>query len=44
MTKLDEKWAFTRETVGTDGLSIVMPLYHLADEAARNLNEVADLF
>ena len=44
MTKLDEKWALTKETVGTDGLSIVMPLYHLADEAAENLRIVADLF
>ena len=44
MTKTDEKWALTKETVGADGLSVVMPLYHLADEAAKNLNEVADLF
>ena len=44
MTKLDEKWALTKETVGNGGLSVVMPLYHLADEAAKNLNEVADLF
>ena len=44
MTKLDEKWALTKETVGDGGLSVVMPLYHLADEAAKNLNEVADLF
>ena len=44
MTKLDEKWAFTKEAVGNDGLSIVMPLYHLADEAAKNLREVAELF
>ena len=44
MTKLDEKWALTKETVGDGGLSVVMPLYRLADEAAKNLNEVADLF
>ena len=44
MTKLDEKWALTKETIGDGGLSVVMPLYHLADEAAKNLNEVADLF
>ena len=44
MTKLDEKWVFTKETVGSGRLSIVMPLYHLADEAARNLREVAELF
>ena len=44
MTKLDEKWVLTKETVGEGGISVVMPLYHLADEAAKNLNEVADLF
>ena len=44
MTKLDEKWSFTKEAVGADGLSVVMPLYHLADEAAKNLREVAELF
>jgi len=44
MTKLDEKWVLTRETVGDAGLSIVMPLYHLAAEAAGNIREVANLF
>ena len=44
MTKIDEKWALTRETVGDDRLSIVMPLYKLADEAESNLFEVAELF
>lgn len=44
MTKLDEKWALTKETVGDGRLSVVMPLYRLADEAAKNLNEVAELF
>ena len=44
MTKIDEKWALTRETVGEDGLSIVMPLYKLVDEAKANLVEVAELF
>ena len=44
MTKLDEKWAFTRETVGSGRLSIVMPLYKLVAEAGKNLREVADLF
>ncbi len=44
MTKLDEKWELTRETVGNDGLSVVMPLYHLAAEAADNLREAAGLF
>ena len=44
MTKLDEKWALTRETVGADRLSIVMPLYKLAATAEGNLKTVADLF
>ena len=44
MTKIEEKWVQTRETVGNDRLSIVMPLYHLAAEADSNLREVADLF
>ena len=44
MTSIDEKWALTKETVGSDGLSIVMPLYQLADEAAENLRVVAELF
>ena len=44
MTKLDEKWALTKETVGDGGLSVVMPLYHLADEAAKNLRTVAEIF
>lgn len=44
MTKLDEKWQFTKETVGNGGLSIVMPFYRLAADAAKNLREVADLF
>ena len=44
MSKLDEKWTFTKETVGSDRLSIVMPLYKLAQETASNLREVADLF
>lgn len=44
MTKLEEKWALTRETVGEDRLSVIMPLYRLADSAAGNLREVADLF
>lgn len=44
MTKLAEKWNLTRETVGTDRLSIVMPFFRLADSVAGNLHEVADLF
>ena len=44
MTNVDEKWALTKEAVGTDGLSVVMPLYHLAETAAENLRTVAELF
>ena len=44
MTKIEEKWVLTRETVGTDRLSVVMPLYHLASETEANLRTVGDLF
>lgn len=44
VTKIEEKWALTRETVGSDRLSIVMPLYKLASEAESNLLSVAELF
>lgn len=44
MTKLEEKWQLTRETVGTDRLSVVMPFFRLAQSVAGNLHEVADLF
>ena len=44
MTKIEEKWALTRETVGEDRLSVVMPLYKLAAETRGNLIAVAELF
>ena len=44
MIRNEEKWALTRETIGDDRLSVVMPLYHLAGETEHNLVEVADLF
>jgi len=44
MTKLEEKWQQTKEAVGEDVLSIVMPLYKLAGETEQNLVEVAELF
>ncbi len=44
MTKREEKWALTRETVGDGRLSVVMPLYRLAAETESNLREVANLF
>ena len=44
MSKAEDKWALTRETIGSDKLSVVMPLYRLAAEAEANLKSVADLF
>ena len=44
MTTIEAKWALTRDAVGSGRLSVIMPLYHLAAEAAHNLNEVAELF
>ena len=44
MSKAEDKWSLTRETIGSDKLSIVMPLYRLAAEAEANLKSVADLF
>lgn len=44
MTRNDERWSLTRETVGDGRLSVIMPLYKLAAEAEGNLKQVADLF
>lgn len=44
MSETDEKWSRVRETVGNGRLSIVMPLYKLVGEAAKNLQSVAELF
>ena len=44
MAQLDEKWELTRKAVGSDRLSVIMPLYRLAASAAANLQQVADLF
>ena len=44
MIKLEEKWALTRETVGNGRLSIVMPVYNLADTIVANLKETSELF
>ena len=44
MTKTEERWALTRETVGDGRLSVIMPLYKLAAETESNLRHVADLF
>ena len=44
MTKNDERWSLTRETVDNGRLSVIMPLYKLVAEAEDNLRQVADLF
>lgn len=43
-TKLGEKWAIARETVGSGRLSVVMPVYNLASEIAVNIARTAELF
>ena len=43
-TKLGEKWAIARETVGSGRLSVVMPVYNLASEIAANIARTAELF
>ena len=42
--KLEAKWALTREMIGTGRLSVVMPVYNLADGIVANLHETAALF
>ena len=37
MTKREELWQLTRETIGNGRLSVIMPLYHLAAEARENI-------
>ena len=44
MTRLEEKWSLTRETVGNDRLSVVMPVYNLGGSIAGNLRATAELF
>ena len=39
-----EKWVLTRETIGSETLSVVMPFYRLAASAGENLKAVAELF
>ena len=43
-TKLSEKWALARETVGSGRLSVVMPIYNLASQVFDNLVKTAELF
>ncbi len=44
MEQSEEKWELTREALGEDTLSVVMPFYRLASSAAENLKAVADIF
>ena len=44
MVTFDEKWELTRKTIGSERLSVVMPLYKLVREASENLRQVAELF
>lgn len=44
MTKLEQKWILTRETIGKDRLSVIMPAYNLSGELESNLKETAALF
>ena len=39
-----DKWSVVRETVGDGGLSVVMPLYRLAESTEANVRKVADMF
>lgn len=44
MTKNEEKWILTRETIGKGRLSVIMPAYNLKAELKANLIFAADLF
>ncbi len=44
MTVLESKWHLTRETVGNDRLSVIMPVYNLASTIKENLADTARLF
>ncbi len=44
MAKIDEKWELTRKAVGAGRLSVIMPVYNLADTIGANLKETAELF
>lgn len=44
MTRLSERWELTKQTIGSDTLSIVMPVYNLVSSIAQNLETTAELF
>ena len=44
MTKLEEKWNLTRKMVGDGRLSVIMPVYNLANGIVGNIRDTANLF
>ncbi|MBQ8124624.1 MAG: hypothetical protein IJ173_01935, partial [Kiritimatiellae bacterium] len=44
MTKREEKWAAVRERVGDGRLSVVLPVFNLAETIVANLRATAALF
>ncbi len=44
MTKIDERWALTRDMVGVSRLSIILPIHNLAPTIKANLAKTAELF
>ena len=43
-TKSEERWALARDTIGGGRLSVIMPVYNLADTIEANIAETAELF
>ncbi|MBO4708969.1 MAG: glycosyltransferase [Kiritimatiellae bacterium] len=43
-TKLEAKWAIARDAIGGGRLSVIMPVYNLADTIEANVAETAKLF
>ena len=43
-TKLEAKWAIARDAIGNGRLSVIMPVYNLADTIEQNVAETARLF
>ena len=43
-TKLEAKWAIARDAIGNGRLSVIMPVYNLADTIEANVAETARLF
>ena len=43
-TKSEERWAVARDAIGNGRLSVIMPVYNLADTIEQNVAETARLF